>query len=155
MLVLNPTLPPTVDEFRKMFPEFAAVSDDQIEFYIFEGMQWVDTFWEPIDAKLGVLYAAAHFLTVHDIAAGGVITDPADSGSGIGSSDPDVGKIWVKSVRFRDRQVTYDRVGTGADKAQSGGAGSGAPSDDYWEATLYGQQYLKYRRRNVPHVAVV
>jgi len=160
MLVLNPTLPPTVDEFRKMFPEFADVADDQIEFYIFEGMQWVDTYWEPIDAKLGVLYSAAHFLRMQDLASGGEITSGGgDSGAG-GSGgtlpvDPEVGKIWVKSVRFRDRQVTYDRVGIPGETSKAGGGDGTTSSEEYWEATFYGQAYLKYRRRNVPHVAVV
>ena len=36
--LVNPTLPPTVAEFRKMFPEFADVSDEQVQVYIDIGM---------------------------------------------------------------------------------------------------------------------
>jgi hypothetical protein len=152
---INPAMPPTVDEFRKVFPEFADVSDEQVQFYLDQGMLWIDTYWEPIDAKLGAMYAAAHFLTMQNISSGGVIINEGGSDSGGSTpSDPEVGKIWVKTVRFRDRMVSYERVGTGNEKTQSGNTATTA-SDDYWQATLYGQMYLSYRRRNVPHVAVV
>ena len=101
MLVLSPTLPPTVDEFRKMFPEFADVADDQIEFYIFEGMQWVDTYWEPIDAKLGVLYSAAHFLRMQDLASGGEITSSGKAASAAVAVA--VRRSILKSARYGSR----------------------------------------------------
>ena len=111
-MTINPTLPPTVDEFRKVFPEFVDVSDEQVQFYLDTAMQWIDTFWYPIDAKLAVMYAAAHYLFLQDQATGGEITSGGSSGGGGGvTTDPEVGKIWVKSVRFRDRQVSYERVG--------------------------------------------
>jgi hypothetical protein len=153
-MAINPTLPPTVDEFRKVFPEFVDVSDEQVQFYLDTAMQWIDTFWYPIDAKLAVLYAAAHYLYLHDQASGGTITGGSESGGGGVVADPEVGKIWVKSVRFRDRQVTYDRVAAGADK-QGGGASTSSAASEFWESTPYGEMYLSFRRRNVPHVAVV
>ena len=73
-MTINPTLPPTVDEFRKVFPEFVDVSDEQVQFYLDTAMQWIDTFWYPIDAKLAVMYAAAHYLYLQDQASGGEIT---------------------------------------------------------------------------------
>jgi hypothetical protein len=152
-MALNPTLPPTVAEFRAMFPEFAEVSDEMIQLRLEEGMLWVDSFWYPIDAKFAVLYAAAHYLTMHDRASGGEVTSGEDGGGG-SVVDPEVGKIFVKSVRFRDRMVSYERVGAASEKQQGGGQQQ-ASADEFWEATPYGQMYLSYRRRNVAHVAVI
>ena len=153
-MTLNPTLPPTVAEFRAMFPEFSEVSDEMVQLRLEEGMLWVDTFWYPIDAKFGVLYAAAHYLSLHDRASGGEITSDSETEGGGGSVvDPEIGKIWIKSVRFRDRQVSYERVGAAAEQ-QKGGS-EAASSAEFWEATPYGQMYLSYRRRNVAHIAVI
>ena len=123
-MIINPTLPPTVVEFRAVFPEFDEVSDEQIEFYIATAMQWVDTFWFPTDAKLAVMYAAAHYLSMQDRASGGEITSGSEGVGGGVVTDPEIGKIWVKSVRFRDRSVTYERVGAASTKQQSTGGGS-------------------------------
>jgi len=153
-MAINPTLPPTVAEFREAFPEFADVSDPQVQLYLDIAMQWVDTFWWPIDAKVAVMYAAAHYLSMHDQASGGEISGEGEAGGGGGVVDPELGKIWVKSVRFRDRQVSYERVGTDSQKQSSGG-GSFVASDEFWTATPYGQLYLSFRRRNVAHIAVI
>jgi hypothetical protein len=156
-MAFNATLPPTVAEFRAVFPEFAAASDAQVEFYLFTGMQWVDTYWAPIDAKLAVMYAAAHFLWVQSQASGGTSLDTGGSGSsgsgGGAQTDPEVGKIWARTVRFRDRMVTFERVN--ANDNQSGSSGGGSDASQFWEATAYGQMYLSFLRRNVPHVAVI
>jgi hypothetical protein len=151
MAILNATLPPTVAEFRKMFPEFADMSDDTIQLRLDEGMLWVDTFWFPIDAKFAAMYVAAHYLSLHDRASGGVMHSGSEGEEGGSAVDHEIGKIWIKSVRFRDRSVSYERVG--APESQSGG--ESASSAEFWESTPYGQMYLSYRRRNVAHVAVV
>ena len=155
-MLINPTLPPTVAEFRAMFPEFSDMSDATVQLSIDTGMLWVDTFWSPYDAKLGVMYAAAHYLQMHQLATGGALGEGESGGSGgeVGPIDPDVGKIWIKSVRFRDRQVTYDRVGVAASK-QGGGGSVTSSAEEFWEATPYGQMYLSFLRRNAPHVAVI
>jgi len=153
-MTINPTLPPTVAEFRAAFPEFADVSDTQVQLYLDIGMQWVDKYWFSPDAKIAAMYAAAHYLSLHDRASGGEISGGGGSGGGGGVVDPEVGLIWAKSVRFRDRQVTYERVGTAQEKTSSG-SGTVAGSSKFWEATPYGQLYLSFLRRNVPHVAVI
>ena len=157
-MTINPTLPPTVAEFRAMFPEFSEVGDEQVTLYLDIAMQWIDVFWFQPDAKIAVMWAAAHYLALHDQASGGEITS---SGSGVGGGvggggvDPELGKIWIKSVRFRDRQVTYDRVSLDSQKAASGGSEHPHPAAEFWEATPYGEMYLSFQRRNVPHIAVI
>jgi hypothetical protein len=152
-MTINPTLPPNVTEFRIVFPEFSEVSDEQLQFYIDTAMQWVDTFWFPTDAKLAVMYAAAHYLSMQDRASGGEITSGSEGGGGGSVVDPEIGKIWVKSIRFRDRSVTYDRVGAASEAQQA--TGGQASAAEFWEATPYGLIYLSFRRRNVAHVAVI
>jgi Protein of unknown function (DUF4054) len=157
MSLINTTLPPTVAEFRKMFPEFSEVSDEMIQLRLEEGMGWVDRFWYPLDAKFAVMYASAHYLSLHDKASGGEISSGSDEsggGGGGGVVDPEIGKVWIKSVRFRDRMVSYERVGASETK-ESGSGSEAAASAEFWESTPYGQMYLTYRRRNVPHVAVI
>jgi hypothetical protein len=157
-LTINPTMPPTVDEFRKLFPEFADISDEHVQFYLDIGVSWVDTFWDLQDAKVASMYVAAHYIWIHDLASGGTLSSEAGGGSGGGGStspiDPEVGKIWIKSVRFRDRQVTYERVGMASDSSKSSGQEANA-SAEFWESSPYGLMYLSLRRRNVPHCAVV
>ena len=154
---IDPTLPPTVEEFRALFPEFSEVSDERIQVNIDIAMLWVDTFWDPRDAKVATMYAAAHYLSLHDQAAGGAISGGGDEGGsgGGGVVDPELGKIWVKSVRFRDRQVTYDRVSLSDQKSSSSGGGTSSSSSEFWESTKYGEIYLSFVRRNAPHIAVI
>jgi hypothetical protein len=149
--MINPTLPPTVAEFRAMFPQFAAVSDEQVQLYLDIAMGWVDTFWFPVDAKLAVMFAAAHYLYLNDLASGGTISSGGASGAPA-PVDPELGKIWAKTVRFRDRSITYERVGL---SSQKGGGAQPSSSDEFWESSPYGEMYLSYRRRNVAHVAVI
>lgn len=105
-MAIDPTLPPTVEEFRRMFPEFEDVSDEMVQLYLDIAMQWIDTFWYQPDAKIAVMYAAAHYISLHDQVSGGDISGGGGiEGGGGGVIDPEIGKIWVKSVRFRDRQV--------------------------------------------------
>jgi hypothetical protein len=153
---INATLPPTLAEFRAMFPEFASASDELVQVYLDIAMLWVDDFWDPLDAKIAALYAAAHYLEMHNRASGDTLFDDGSSGGigGSGGSDPEVGKIWVKSVRFRDRMVSYARVDASSDTTASGGK-TPSSAEEFWKGTIYGQMYLSFLRRNVPHVAVV
>ena len=153
-MAIATNMPPTVEEFRKAFPQFSTATDDQIQMAIDTGMTWVDVWWFWPDMKMAVMYAAAHYLTLNDRASGGAITGGGGTGGGGSVTDPDVGLIWVKSVRFRDRSVTYDRVGTDSSESASAGPGSSSATD-FWKSTPYGQLYLSFLRRNAPHVAVI
>jgi Protein of unknown function (DUF4054) len=154
-MTITLTMPPTVAEFRQAFPEFSGATDGQIQMAIDTAMTWVDTFWFMPDAKLAVMYAAAHYLYLHDRASGGMITGSGGTGGGGGVVDPEVGLIWVKSVRFRDRQVSYERVGVDSQKDSGSGQTVTSSAKDFWESSPYGQLYLSFQRRNVPHVAVI
>jgi len=158
-MTINPSLPPTVEEFRAAFPEFSSASDSQIQTALDTGMLWIDVWWFPYDSKMAVMYAAAHYLFLHDRASGGLITGGSGTGGGGGTPpviDSEAGLIWVKSVRFRDRSVTYERV-SGAAAGDDGGGGTTVTSSakDFWESSPYGQLYLSFQRRNVPHIAVI
>jgi hypothetical protein len=156
-MTLTTTMPPTIEEFRNAFPEFESATDGQIQMAIDTAMTWVDVWWFWPDAKLAVMYAAAHYLWLHDKASGGLITGGGGTGGGSPPViDSEAGLIWVKSVRFRDRMVTYDRVSGSADA--SGGSKAEkvtSSAQDFWNSSPYGQLYLSFLRRNVPHVAVI
>jgi hypothetical protein len=150
------TMPPTIAEFRAAFPEFQSATDAQIQMAIDTAMTWVDVWWFWPDAKLAVMYAAAHYLWLHDKASGGLITGGGGTGGGTPPVvDSEAGLIWVKSVRFRDRQVTYDRVSGSAEGSGGSSETITSSSEDFWQASPYGQLYLSFRRRNVPHIAVI
>ena len=154
-MAITTTMPPTIAEFRAAFPEFASVTDDQITMAIDTAMTWIDTWWFWPDAKLAVMYAAAHYLWLHDKASGGMISGGGGTGGTPPVIDSEAGLIWVKSVRFRDRMVTYDRV-SGADAGAAGTSEKVSSSAmDFWNSSPYGQLYLSFLRRNVPHVAVI
>ena len=155
-MAITTIMPPTIAEFRAAFPEFASASDDQVQMAIDTAMTWVDVWWFWPDAKLAVMYAAAHYLWLHDKTSGGLITGGGASGGGTPPViDSEAGLIWVKSVRFRDRSVTYDRVSGAAGGESSKTEHITSSSEDFWNSSPYGQLYLSFRRRNVPHVAVI
>lgn len=156
-MAITTVMPPTIQEFRAAFPEFASATDDQIQMAIDTAMTWIDTWWFWPDAKLAVMYAAAHYLWLHDKASGGMIT--GGTGTGGGGTPPvidsEAGLIWVKTVRFRDRSVTYDRVSGAASGSNASTEKVTSSAQDFWNSSPYGQLYLSFLRRNVPHVAVV
>jgi Protein of unknown function (DUF4054) len=155
-MAITTVMPPTVQEFRDAFPEFQSASDAQIQMALDTAMTWIDTWWFWPDAKLAVMYAAAHYLWLHDKASGGLITGGGGTGGGTPPVvDSEAGLIWVKSVRFRDRQVTYDRVSGSADASGGQSEHVTSSSEDFWQSSPYGQLYLSFRRRNVPHIAVI
>lgn len=125
-MAITTIMPPTVQEFRDAFPEFAGATDGQIQMALDTAMTWIDVWWFWPDAKLAVMYAAAHYLYLHDKASGGMITGGGGAGGGTPPViDSEAGLIWVKTVRFRDRMVTYDRVSGAAD---AGGSEKKKPS---------------------------
>jgi len=155
-MAISTVMPPTIAEFRAAFPEFAGATDAQIQMAIDTAMTWVDVWWFWPDAKLAVMWAAAHYLWLQDKASGGLIT----GGSGTGGGTPPVidseaGLIWVKSVRFRDRQVTYERVSGAGEASGGGGSSTTVSAEEFWNSSPYGPMYLSFLRRNVPHVAVI
>jgi hypothetical protein len=155
-MAITTVMPPTIEEFRKAFPEFQSATDDQIQMALDTAMTWVDVWWFWPDAKLAVMYAAAHYLWLHDKASGGLITGGGGTGGGTPPVvDSEAGLIWVKSVRFRDRSVTYDRVSGSASGTESKTEKVSSSSEDFWNSSPYGQLYLSFRRRNVPHIAVI
>ena len=156
-MALTTVMPPTVAEFREAFPEFASATDGQIQMAIDTAMTWIDTWWFWPDAKIAVMYAAAHYLYLHDKASGGMITGGGGTGGGTPPViDSEAGLIWVKSVRFRDRQVSYERVsGASSGTSESSGEKFTTSASEFWESSPYGVLYLSFQRRNVPHIAVI
>lgn len=127
--------PPTLEQFRTRFPEFASVPDATVEMVLDEAVGGVSERWLERDKTPGVLYLTAHLLVSQGL---GVL------GAG-GASWAVTGAI--KRRKVGDVETEFAGVGVGA------GTDKGALAQ--YRTSTYGIQYLSLMRRNVPAVAVV
>jgi hypothetical protein len=147
-----PCEPPTVEQFRARFPEFANISDGAIENAINDASCWADSTWIDtacFDCTKAIGYLAAHYLMLALFAATlvpDVVTD--DEGNTIlipGGS--------VTSLHFESMSVSFNPPTAKQTAQGSSGAGIG---DQYGlTSTPYGQRYLELLKVNKPAVLVV
>lgn len=122
---------PTPADFKTRFPEWAAIDDSRIQFFIDDAVLEVGAGpWGTLYEK-GVLLLAAHFLTLDQIAQGNK-TPP-------GSLD---GNVTSRSVG--DVSVSFGLSSTE----------SGNTSEEYLKKTTYGVQFLRLQKR-AGHGAIV
>lgn len=126
-----PDTPPTAEQLKARFPEFAGVADERIDLVLAETASFVDHTWIDADIVPAKLYLAAHIL-----ASEGVLL-PDGHGDGT--------KGAVQSVRVGDTSVAFGASGAGVIAA---GQSLGLTN------TSYGMRFLALRKRNVPAVAV-
>lgn len=139
---------PTAEEFKARFPEFAAIGDPLIGILLDEAGLFADVRWSDADRKVAVLHLAAHAAQQFQLmqAAAGIIT-------GGSSSEETLGEMYVKSVKFADREVTWEKPKT---KTTEGMAVSTMPKlGSVYSETIYGQLYLRLLRRNVGGPVVI
>lgn len=139
---------PTAAQFKAFFPEFVAVDDTTIELFLSAATNWVRDDWPEADWKLAILYLAAHLLIMRP-----TVAVPGSGVGGGGSTYAGDGDTYIKSVKFGDRQVTYD-VKKGASSSASGGSVA-VRADEFLGMTQYGEIFLQIRRRNVFPVAII
>lgn len=124
---------PTAAQLKQRFPEFASLTDEQIQPVLEEAAAEVPEAWRDVDRTAGVLYLTGHLL----------------ASFGAGSSSSGGGGVAVtgaiKSRKVGDVSVEF--FGQGA-------LSSGSVFSQY-QATAYGRQYLFYIRRNTPPIAWV
>lgn len=126
--------PPTVEDFKTRFPQFASVSDATVQAVLDEAVGDVGESWLERDRTPGVLHLTAHLLTVQ-----------GSVGSGAGGGGAAVTGA-VKRRKVGDTETEFAGVG--------GGTSTGGSLDSY-RTTAYGVRYLELMRRNFPAVAVV
>ena len=131
---------PNVATFRQFFPEFAGTQDGVINQYLYVATFWVDPLvWSAKDYPVGLLYLAAHNLQLF------LIQQAAQSVGGTGATD-----LFVRQVSFGERRIGFQqRRGQEQIEATAG------PGEGLLSQTVYGQQYLQLRSRNVIPVGVV
>src|SRR5262245_13292856 len=99
--------PPTVEQFKLRFPEFANVPDATVQMILDEATAEVGPTWIPSLRTSGVLYLTAHLLASQGLGVSGA------GGGGASSSGA------IKRRRVGDVELEFQGVGAGLD---TGGA---------------------------------
>jgi hypothetical protein len=132
---------PDLPTFRSVFSEFSDVSDPQITMLLTTlAPAWVDEdIWSAKDYPLGILYWSAHILQL-------TLTQQASQAAG-GTGETD---LFIRQIRFGERSIGFQqRQGQKEVEAMAG------PGESLLSQTIYGQQFLQLRARNVPAIAVI
>lgn len=127
-------VPPTAEEVKARFPEFAPVSDTLINLLLAEAIPQVGETWVERDRKPATLYLVAHMLAMEG--------EPGrtTTGTGIGVSGP------MRRRKVGDVETEFAAFGANS---------RGGTSATGYDATTYGQRFLELMRKNFPAVAVV
>jgi len=153
----DPCIPPSLPEWRLLFPEFSGISADTVLIAIADASCWADSTWASetwcMNCTQAIAFLAAHFLALQLFGAANLPSIiPADEGSGeaqiIAGGD-------VSSIRFESMSVSFTApkaVGGGGGGSSSGG-GVGSAYD--LSSTPYGQMYLTLLKVNQPAIAIV
>ena len=127
-------------QFKAMFPEFVDVNVTVVQAQITAAQMWVDpAIWNATDYPLGVLYFAAHLLTLM------LTQQAANAVGGTGTTD-----LFLRSISFGERHVQF------GERRQSKVSDSGSgPGEELLSQTIYGSMFLMLRNRNIAAVVVV
>ena len=144
-----PCDPPTIQQFRVRFPEFADVPDATVQAALDDASCGADSNWSSAcrDCQKAIMLLAAHYLALGIIAAQSM----PDQGTGEGGTI--IGGGQVTSLRFETMGVTFSAPRFAAGSGQSGGGPGEGPYT--MEMTPYGQMYLDLLKVNQPAVVVV
>lgn len=112
---------PTAATFKARHARFAAVADATCNLFLDEASRTVTTTWTEADYADGIMYLAAHLMTMEGIA-----------GSAIGVSGG------IKKTKAGDVEVEFNAVGSGI----------GGKSWATYGGTIYGQRFLDLAGRN-------
>jgi len=133
---------PNVMKFRSTFSEFdkPTISNTDIDTAIELATSWVDyRRWNVRDWQRGVLYLAAHFLTLK-------LTQVAmTAAGGVGMTD-----MYLNRVAFADRSIGFGQRRMSSSESDNTGVGQAM-----FDMTWYGQVFLMLRDRNVAAVTIV
>lgn len=127
--------PPTLAQFRALFPEFADVADASVQFALDEATRFVTTQWIERDYQPAIMFLAAHFLFLAKLGAdeitGGIGED--------GTSSELVERL--RSISYGPMAVGF----TAKSQSQVGGGGAMGPGGSWstmWSPYL--ERYYMY-----------
>lgn len=109
---------PTAATFKARHPRFAALADGAVDLYLAEASATVGTKWEDADGPAGIMYLAAHLMTLEGALA------PTKLAPGVGNQ--------VKKVKAGDVEAEFAVNGT----------------ETGYDATIYGKRYAELAARN-------
>jgi hypothetical protein len=113
---------PTAADLKLRFPDFAAVADDTVEYWLTDARLTVTDSWIEADRAPAEMTLAAHNMALNGLGAGGDMAGLAGAG--------------VSSFRSASLSVSFDASAVAA--ATAGGYGT----------TRYGIAFRTYLRRN-------
>jgi hypothetical protein len=148
-----PCAPPTMEEMRARFPEFANIPDAQVQIAIDDASCWADASWLSNgcpNCTTAIAFLAAHYLAMGLFAADALpeTLPPSEPGGPV-----IVAGGQVTSLRFESMGVSFSAPQIGGGGGGAGGTGVGDRFD--WGATPYGQRYIELLKVNKPAVLVV
>jgi hypothetical protein len=120
--------PPTLNEFKTRFPQFADVSDPLLQMVLDEAMTQVDDSWLDQDYKNAIMYLMAHLLTTEGVLDGG------ETGTNPGP---------IASESFGPISRSYAIKGSTSQEGYD------------FQSTEFGRRFYYLMRRNFPAIVVV
>jgi hypothetical protein len=138
-------VPPNAATFKARFPEFASLTDPFIQILLDEADIFTDGRWVDRDRSVAVLHLAAH------AAQQSLLAQQEFSSSSGDSNTTDDSFLFVKTIRFSDREITWDKKKSSGSSSSSSSSRMGSPYAD----TIYGQRFLQLRQRNIGGPLVV
>jgi hypothetical protein len=130
----------SIYQFRSRFSEFDTVPDADIADALDISSMWLDpNLWSAADYSLALMFWAAHYLSLKQQQLASV------QFGGTGSSD-----IFIRQISFGERRVAFNqRKNEMASEKMLG------PGEQMLLWTIYGQQFLQLRARNIIPVAII
>ncbi len=129
--------------FKVRIPEFAATSDPDVAAALDEADMWLDAnMWNPADFPWARIWLAAHNLKLEQLYADASSADGSSGGNSVG--------MFVRSVAFGERRVQF-----GERKFESTKSGVSGPGQEMLQETIYGNNFLRLRARNIVGVITV
>lgn len=117
---------PSASTFKARHPRFASVLDGTVDLYLAEAASHVGTAWTDADGPAGIMYLAAHLMTMEGAIA------PTKIAMGVGNQ--------IKKVKAGDVETEFS---TDAKSSAIGGKAWAT-----YGTTVYGQRYLDLAARN-------
>jgi len=143
---------PTPADLKERFPEFADSADETIQPSIAAAAIWLDTIqWTETDYFYGIMYLAAHYLSLYQKA----LAASGGSGGGGGSVGSDTVSTYLSDIKFEDFQVQFRSGSSSAQKSSSSSDAAGSSASSVLGLTLYGLLFAQLRDRNIPKFAVL
>jgi hypothetical protein len=130
----------SIYQFRSLFPEFDSAVDADIASSLDVSALWLDqTIYTAQDYPMAIMFWAAHYLSLKLQQLASV------QFGGTGATD-----LYINKISFGERRVSF-----GQRQYEMASEKMLGPGEQMLMSTIYGQQFIQLRARNVVPVAIV